>query len=66
MNVRIFEGELTHQNPICAKCSNHCYTLYAGGRKDRVEDMYFCKRCKIIYKVPSKKKCKYTEVPTHE
>ena len=61
MSIRIFEGELTHQNPICMECNNHCYTLYIGGRKDKVLDMYFCKKCQIVYKLPSKKKCNLVE-----
>ena len=57
MSIKTFDGELVHQNPICTKCNNHTYTLYIGGRKDKVEGMYFCKKCKIIYKLPSTRKC---------
>jgi len=32
-----------------------------GGRKDKVQDLYFCKKCKIVYKLPSTKKCEYGE-----
>ena len=57
MSIRIFDGELIHQNPICTECNSHCYSLYIGGRKDKMQDMYFCKKCKIIYKLPQNKKC---------
>lgn len=66
MSVRIFDGELVHQNPNCTRCGSRCYTLYSGGRKDKVDGLYFCKKCKIIYKLPPKKKCKYSEVNTFD
>ena len=66
MSIRIFEGELTHQNPICTECNNHTYTLYVGGRKDKVENMFFCKKCEIIYKLPTRKKCKDVEFAATE
>jgi len=57
MSIRIFDGELIHQNPICTECNIRCYTLYVGGKKDKIDDLYFCKKCKIIYKLPPNKKC---------
>jgi len=32
-----------------------------GGRKDKVQDLYFCKKCETVYKLPSTKKCEYGE-----
>lgn len=62
MSIRIFEGKLEHQNPICTECGRRCFTLYIGGRKDRIEDLYFCKSCNTIYQLPANKKCKFMEV----
>jgi hypothetical protein len=59
MSLRIFEGKLTHQNPTCTECNNRCYTLYFGGKKDMIRDLYFCKKCQIIYKLPTTKKCDF-------
>ena len=66
MKIRIFDGELTHQNPTCQECNNHCYTLYYGGRKDRVTDAYYCKKCQTVYRLPYEKKCHFTEDDTCE
>jgi len=55
MSIRIFEGDLICQHPVCTECNSHCYSLYVGGRKDRIKNMYFCKKCKIIYKLPTRK-----------
>ena len=61
-NMRTFQGVLDHKNPRCESCSKHCFSLYRGGKKDRVEQIYFCKNCSIIYQLPNQKKCKFTEV----
>lgn len=62
MSIRTFPGLLHHKNPKCAECNSHCYALYSGGKKDRLAEMYVCKNCNIIFKLPSKKKCEFTEV----
>ena len=58
----IFEGNLGHKNPECEKCGNHTYTLYQGGKKEKLNDTFICKTCSIIYKLPKPKKCEFTEV----
>ena len=62
MEVRTFKGILDHKNPSCDMCSGHCYALYQGGKKDKLADMYVCKKCNIIYQLPTIKKCKFMEV----
>ena len=59
--VMVFQGILEHKNPICPKCESHCFALYQGGSKERVEEFFTCKKCSILYKMPSEKKCKFTE-----
>ncbi len=60
--IRTFDGKLTHKNPVCKECDRQCYSLYSGGRKDRLEDTFVCKKCNIIYKLPSPPKCLFSEV----
>jgi hypothetical protein len=57
MKIRNFEGQLTHQNPVCTMCNGHCYSLYIGGRKDKISDVFYCKKCKIAYVVSEEKRC---------
>ncbi len=61
MDVRTFEGILEHKNPICDECGNHCYSLYSGGKKERVSELYVCRNCKIIFTLPTKKQCEFTK-----
>jgi len=61
MKVKTFTGLLNHQNPSCEECGSHCFSLYSGGKKERVGDMYVCKNCKIIYSLPNSAKCEFTE-----
>jgi len=62
MNSKIFSGLLDHKNPVCPQCKVQCFSIYQGGRKDRVEDLFICKTCKTIYQLPEDKKCEFTEV----
>ena len=62
MVTRTFTGLLDHKNPVCPECRIRCFSLYQGGMKDRIKDLFICKNCKIIYKLPEKKKCEFTEV----
>jgi hypothetical protein len=57
----IFEGLLEHKNPKCTKCNNHCFALYQGGIKERMDDFFICKKCNILYKLPDEKKCNFME-----
>ena len=57
MTIKVFEGRLSHKNPSCEKCGNHTYSLYQGGKKEKLEDAFVCKTCSIIYKLPTPKKC---------
>ena len=66
MSVKTFEGLLDHKNPICEKCRSRCYALYLGGKKERMGDLFVCKDCNIIYTLPTKKKCEFTEVSDHD
>ena len=61
MQVMEFDGVLDHKNPKCNECGNHCFSLYSGGRKEKLTEMYVCKNCKIIYTLPQEKKCEFTE-----
>jgi len=62
MTTKTFTGLLSHKNPVCPECGVHCFSLYQGGKKDRVQGLFICKNCKTIYKLPEKKKCEFTEV----
>ena len=58
----VFEGILEHKNPKCSKCQSNCFSLYQGGAKERLEKIFICKKCNILYTLPEKKKCDYMEV----
>jgi|TARA_B110000881_G_C18196086_1_gene327201 hypothetical protein len=58
----VFEGILEHKNPKCSKCQSHCFALYQGGAKERLEEVYICKKCNILYSLPGEKKCDLMEV----
>ena len=62
MTTKTFTGLLDHKNPVCPECKVPCFSLYQGGRKDKVEDLFICKNCQTIYQLPEKKKCEFTEV----
>jgi len=62
METKTFQGLLDHKNPNCEVCFGHTMSIYSGGRKDRMPGMYLCNKCGVIYVLPSKKKCKFTEV----
>jgi len=62
MTIKVFEGKLGHKNPSCEKCGSHTYALYRGGKKERLDDAFVCKVCSIIYKLPTPKKCDFSEV----
>ena len=32
----------------CQVCNSHLYSLYAGGAKERVENMYYCNGCQKV------------------
>ncbi len=64
MTIKVFEGRLGHKNPECESCGSHTYSLYHGGKKERLDDAFVCKRCSIIYKLPNQTKCEFTEVIT--
>ena len=59
--IVVFEGVLEHKNPRCSKCDSQCFALYQGGRKERVEEFFTCKKCNILYKMPLEKKCDLME-----
>ena len=61
MTTKTFTGLLDHKNPVCPKCEVHCFSLYQGGKKDKVQEIFICKNCKTIYELPEKKKCEFTE-----
>ena len=62
MKVKTFSGILNHKNPTCDNCGRHCFSLYRGGRKERLPETFVCKNCNIIYTLPREKKCEFTEV----
>jgi hypothetical protein len=62
MTIKVFEGRLGHKNPSCEKCAGHTYALYRGGKKERLDDVFVCKTCSIIYKLPTPKKCEFSEM----
>ena len=62
MELRTFSGLLDHKNPSCEVCFGRCMSLYSGGKKDRMSEMFLCNTCEIFYLLPSKKKCNLTEV----
>ena len=62
MAIRTFDGVLNHKNPVCQECGSHCFALYSGGVKEKMAEMFVCKNCNIIYTLPEKKKCEFTEV----
>ncbi len=64
MSIRNFVGLLDHKNPTCEKCGSHCYALYRGGKKEKMADLFVCKNCNMLYTLPSKKKCEFTEAQT--
>ena len=57
----VFDGILEHKNPKCSKCQGYCFALYQGGRKERVEEFFSCKKCNILYTMPSEKRCEFME-----
>ena len=64
LEIRTFSGLLDHKNPSCEVCFGRCMSLYSGGKKDRMLEMFLCSTCGIFYLLPSKKKCLLTEVTT--
>ena len=32
----------------CQVCNSHLYSLYAGGAKERIKNMYYCNGCKKV------------------
>jgi len=38
----------------CPKCSKGVYQVYVGGRKDRLENHYYCKDCETIVELKVK------------
>jgi len=62
MTVKTFSGLLNHKNPNCENCGRHCFSLYQGGKKERLSELYVCKNCNILYALSTKKKCEFTEV----
>ncbi len=60
--MKTFEGMLGHKNPECEKCGSHTYAIYQGGNKEKLADAFVCKVCNIIYKLPTPKKCEFSEV----
>ena len=61
MVTRTFTGLLDHKNPVCPECNVQCFSLYQGGKKDKVQDLFICKKCQTIYNLPKKGKCEFTE-----
>ena len=61
MKVKSFDGLLHHKNPICNECGSHCFSLYSGGKKEPVTELYVCRNCKIIFTMPFEKKCEFTK-----
>ena len=61
MTTKIFQGLLAHKNPTCEICGVTCFSVYNGGTKDRIKDLFFCRKCKIMYQLPEKKICEFTE-----
>jgi len=59
--IRTFDGLLKHKNPICPKCNRNCFSLYSGGVKEKLGELFICRFCKTIYTLPLKKKCEFTE-----
>jgi len=35
----------------CPKCQGHLYTIYIGGAKMKLENQYYCKKCKTIAQI---------------
>jgi len=62
MKIKTFQGLLDHKNPKCETCEKPCYALYRGGKKERMADFFVCKHCSILYTLPNKKRCTFTEV----
>jgi len=62
MKIRTYKGILDHKNPTCEVCQGNCFALYRGGKKERMQEIFFCKNCSILYELPLKKKCTFTEV----
>ena len=62
METKTFMGVLDHKNPNCEVCFGHTMSLYRGGKKDRMTETYLCTNCGVIYVLPDKKKCKFTEL----
>jgi len=62
MTLETYNGNLGHKNPTCPKCSNHCYTMYIGGNKERIAGFFICKNCNTVYQIPKKKRCEFKEV----
>jgi len=60
-SYRTFEGVLSHKNPKCEECGRHCYQLYSGGNKETVTELFQCRNCNILYTLPNKKRCVFTE-----
>ena len=58
----MFDGLLEHKNPKCTKCKSHCFALYQGGTKERMDAFFICKKCNILYKLPHEKRCDLMEV----
>ena len=58
---KIFDGLLQHKNPICETCGVHCFSIYQGGKKDKVEDVFRCAKCNTLYHLSENKRCEFTE-----
>jgi len=61
-----FHGYLEHKNPICEECGRHCYSIYSGGNKERVLDVYICRNCKIVFCIHDEKKCEFVGGKNHD
>jgi len=56
MKVRVYSGPLTPQHPLCTSCGIKTYAMYFGGRKDKISNLFYCKRCNTLYKLPNRKR----------
>ena len=53
----------SNQNPNsenCQVCNSHLYSLYAGGAKERVKNMYYCNGCQKVIEL------QYEIIRSHE
>lgn len=47
-------------NENCQVCNSHLYSLYAGGAKERVKNMYYCNGCQKVIEL------QYEIIRSHE